>query len=188
MSKTQMLIGIGIGIILLIIVIMKIQSNQKKKNEKQFRATRKMQEDALKVALSNNMKKGTGAPSVPHRPYKVEYFTSENQNIKERQPLLQLVEKNKLAEKKYIFQANEVVALGLQFGTVGVLNSAENAEAWCELYFANGAYCIRSFEKSIVYVQRNKKTVIVNKQGVQLKSGDSIKIQETTFQTFYMKV
>lgn len=187
MSRTQILIGIGAIALVFIIIIIKAQSNRKKKKEEQFQATKKMREDSLKAALSNTMEGSVEEPSVPHRPYKVEYSTGENQDIKERQPLLQLVEKNKLAEKKYIFRSNETVMLGLQFGTVGVLNSMENAEPWCELYFSDGAYCIRSFERGVVHVQRNRKTAVVDKQGVQLKSGDSIQIQESKFQTFYIK-
>ncbi len=187
MGKTQMLIGISVIVSALIIAIINIQSKRKRKKEEQFQATKKMREDSLKAALSNTMEGSAEEPSVPHRPYKVEYSTGENQNVKERQPMLQVVEKNRLAEKKYIFRANETVMLGLQFGTVGVLNSLENAEVWCELYFANGTYCIRSFGKGTVYVQRNKKTTTVDQRGVQLKSGDSIQLQDTTFQIFYMK-
>lgn len=182
-------VGITILIVVIIIVMIIIQSNRKKKKEEKFQAIRKMREDNLKEALSNTMEEKTQISlSVPHRPYEIEYSTGENQKAKEKQPLLQIIEKNKMVEKKYIFRANETVSLGIQFGAIGVLNTLEDGEVWCEIFFKKGTYCIRSFEKSNIYLQRNKKTAIVDKIGVKLKSGDIIVLQEIRLQIFYIKV
>ena len=92
-----------------------------------------------------------------------------------------------MAEKKYIFRSNETIILGVQFGTATILNNLENAQAWCELFFQNGVYCVRSYGKGEIYVQRGHKTAIVDKMGIKLKSKDIIQLHETTFQIFYIK-
>lgn len=181
------IVSIIIFLVTIFVVIIWLQAKRKQKNEEKFQAAKKMREDVLKEALSNTMKTETSLP-VPHRPYEIEYSTGENQKAKEKLPLLQIIEKNKVVEKKYIFRANEIVTLGRQFGTVGVLNTLESGEAWCEIFFKKGAYCIRSFEKSNIYLQRNKKTAIVDKIGVRLKSKDIIELPEIKLQVFYIKV
>lgn len=180
--------GIILGLIMLIILIVRLQARRKKIKEEKFQAIKKMRESSLKEALSNTLEGNVEVSSVtPYRPYKVEYSTGENQDSKEKRPLLQIIERNKLAEKKYIFRSNENIILGVQFGTATILNNLENAEAWCELFFQNGVYCVRSYGKGEIYVQRGHKTAIVDKMGIKLKSKDMIQLQETTFQIFYIK-
>ncbi len=180
---------ITILIIVMIAVMIWLQSRRKKKKEEKFQAMKKMREDSLKEALSNTMesKIETSLPAQ-YRPYEIEYSTGENQKAKEKLPLLQIIQKNKIVEKKYIFRANETVTLGIQFGTIGVLNTSEEGEAWCEIFYKKGAYCVRSFEKSNIYLQRNKKMAIVDKIGVKLKSGDVIELQDIRLQIFYIKM
>lgn len=180
------------GIVLLILVfcilvILWLQAKRKKIKEEKFQAMKNMRESSLKEALSNNLEEHAENLVTPYRPYKVNYSTGENQDSKENRPLLQLIERNKLAEKQFIFRSNDRVAFGVQFGMVAILNNRESAEVWCEVFFQNGAYCIRSYEIGNVYVQRKRTTAIVDKVGIQLKSGDTIQLQETTFQIFYLK-
>lgn len=180
--------GVILVLAVLVLLLIRLQARRKRIKEEKFQAMKKMRESSLKEALSNNLEeKAEGSSATPYRPYKVEYATGENQDSKERRPLLQIVEKNKLAEKKYIFRSNDVVILGIQFGAVAILNHLENAEVWCELFFQDGVYCIRSCEKGSVSVWRNRKAAIVDRVGLQLKSGDMIQLQETTFQVFYIK-
>ena len=180
--------GIVLALITFIILIIRIQARRKKGKEEKFQAIKKMRESSLKEALSNTLEGNIEASSVtPYRPYKVEYSTGENQDSKEKRPLLQIIERNKLAEKKYIFRSNETIILGVQFGTATILNNLENAQAWCELFFQNGVYCVRSYGKGEIYVQRGHKTAIVDKMGIKLKSKDIIQLHETTFQIFYIK-
>ncbi len=180
--------GVILVLVVLVLLLIRLQTRRKRIKEEKFQAMKKMRESSLKEALSNHLEeKIENASVVPYRPYKVEYTTGENQNSKEKKPLLQIIEKNRLAEKKYIFRSNDIIVLGVQFGTVAILNHFENAEVWCELFFQNGVYCIRSCEKGSVSIWRNKKAAIVDKTGLQLKSGDIIQLQETTFQVFYVK-
>ena len=59
-------------------------------------------------ALANNINPSENeAAAAPYRPYKVEYSTGENQDNSEKMPLLQVIEKNRISEKKYIFRASE---------------------------------------------------------------------------------
>jgi len=180
--------GILLILVVLVIFLVRLQSKRKKIKEEKFQATKKMRESSLKEALSNHLEENADSSlAAPYRPYQVEYSTGENQDSKERRPLLQIIEKNKLAEKKYIFRSNETITLGVQFGAVAILNNMENAEAWCELFFRNGVYCVRSFGTGAVYVWRNRKAAIVDQVGIQLKSKDIIQLQETEFQVFYIK-
>lgn len=182
------LTGIGIGTILGIILIICIRKRRKKLQEEKFQATKKVREDSLKQALANNLEPSYDAgTSTPYRPYKVDYSTGENQDNGEKLPLLQIVEKNKLSEKKYIFRANETVTLGIQFGSADILNNLENGEGWCELYFQKDAYCIRSLGNYNVSVRRNKNITTIDRYGIKLKSKDIIRIEDTTFQVFYVK-
>ncbi len=181
-------IGIGIGFILGMIVIIWIRNRRKKTREEKFQATKKLREDSLKEALSNYLEPEQAAASAtPYRPYKVDYSTGENQENGERLPLLQIIEKSKLSEKKYIFRANETVVLGIQFGMAGILNGLEQGIGCCELFFQKDVYCVRSLGKDEVSVQRNKQVAIVDTRGIKLKSKDTIKIQDTSFQVFYVK-
>lgn len=180
--------GIILVLAALVLLFIRLQARRKKRKEEQFQAMKKMRESSLKEALSNNLEESIeNSSATPYRPYQVEYATGENQDSKEKRPLLQIIEKNKLAEKKYIFRSSDIVTLGVQFGAVAILNNLENAEVWCEIFFQNGAYCVRSYENGTVSVQRNRKGAIVDKVGIKLKSGDMIQIQETTFQIFYIK-
>lgn len=181
-------IGIGTGIVIGIIVIFYMQKRRKKIQEEKFQAAKKVREDSLKQALANNLNPSEDMlTSTPYRPYKVDYSTGENQNNGEKLPLLQMIEKNKLSEKKYIFRANESVIIGIQFGSVDIISNQENGEGWCELFFQKDAYCIRSLGRYDVSVQRNKNTTVVDRYGIRLKSKDIIKIEDTTFQVFYIK-
>lgn len=142
----------------------------------------------MKQALANQLEPEADIEAaVPYRPYKVNYSTGENQENREKLPLLQIIEKNKLSEKKYIFRANETVVLGEQFGSAGILSHPENGNAWCEIFFQKDAYCVRSLGRFSVSVQRSKKTAIVDGRGIKLMSKDSIQIQESVFQVFYLK-
>lgn len=180
--------GIVFVLVVLVLLMIGIQVKRKKRKEEKFQAMKKMRENSLKEALSNRLEeKAEHSLAEPYRPYKVEYSTGEGQDSKEKNPFLQIVEKNKLAEKKYIFRSSDTVILGVQFGTAAILNNLENAEVWCEIFFQNGTYCVRSYEKGSVFVQRSRKAAIVDRIGVQLKSGDMIQLQETIFQIFYMK-
>ncbi|MCI8724755.1 MAG: hypothetical protein HFG66_01270 [Hungatella sp.] len=183
-------IGIGIGIFSIagIIAIIFMRKRRKKMQEEKFQATKKVREDSLKQALANNLNPSEDSmAAIPYRPYKVDYSTGENQNNGEKLPLLQLIEKNKLSEKKYIFRANETVTIGIQFGSVDIISNPENGEGWCELFFQKDSYCIRSLGRYNVSVQRNKNTTVVDRYGIRLKSKDIIKIEDTTFQVFYIK-
>ncbi len=180
--------GLGFGAILLITAIFYLKKRRKRIQEEKFQATKKVREDSLKQALANNLEPASDMEvSTPYRPYKVDYSTGENQENKERLPLLQLIEKNRLSQKKYIFRANETITLGIQFGTADILNNPESGEGWCELYFQKDAYCIRSLGNRRVSVQRNKHAAAVDRYGIKLKSKDIIKIEDTTFQVFYIK-
>ncbi len=185
---TATAIGVGIGLILGTLLIFWIRRTKKKLQEEKFQASRKVREDALKEALANNLDPAADPASAsPYRPYKVNYSTGENQENGEKLPLLQIVEKNKLSEKKYIFRASETVTLGIQFGSACVLNRMESGESWCELFFQKTGYCVRVLGEHPVSVKRKKHTAIIDKLGIRLKSGDIIKIQETAFQVFYVK-
>lgn len=181
-------VGIGISLGIIIIIIICVRKKRKKLQEEKFQATKKVREDSLKQALANHMDSSadTGA-SVPYRPYKVDYSTGENQDNGEKLPLLQIVEKNKLSEKKYIFRASETVILGIQFGCADIINSLENGEGWCEVYFQKDAYCIRCLGNYEVFVRRNKKVTQIDRYGIKLRSRDIITIEDTTFQIFYIK-
>lgn len=187
MEKT-MAILLGIGIIFGMLLFVWLRGRRKKIREEKFQANKKVREDVLKQALANRLEPTADIEtSIPCRPYKVNYATGENQENKEKLPLLQITEKSKLSEKKYIFRANETVILGEQFGTAGILNHPENGNAWCEIFFQKDSYCVRALGSYCVSVRRNKKTAIVDGCGIQLKSKDSIKIQESIFQVFYLK-
>lgn len=180
--------GVLLVLVVFVLVMIRLQARRKKIKEEKFQAMKKMRESSLKEALSNTLEENIeNSSATPYRPYKVDYSTGENQDSKEKRPLLQIIEKNKLAEKKYIFRSSDIVVLGVQFGAVAILNNLESAEVWCEVFFQNGAYCIRSYENGKVYVQRKRKAAIIDKVGIQLKSGDIIQLQETTFQIFYLK-
>ncbi len=180
--------GITLVLVLFIIGIVRVQSRRKKRREEKFQAIKKMRDSSLKEALSNHLEEHADISSAtPYRPYKVEYSTGEKQNSKEKRPLLQVIERNKLAEKKYIFRSNDSIILGVQFGAVTILHSFENAEACCEIFFRDGSYCICSTGKKAVYVQRGHKTAIVDPMGVKLKTKDVVQIHDTTFQIFYVK-
>lgn len=185
MEKT---IAILLGIVLGMLLFVWLRSRRKKIREEKFHANKKVREDVLKQALANQLEPAADVEaSIPHRPYKVNYATGENQENKEKLPLLQITEKSKISEKKYIFRANETIILGEQFGTAGILDRPENGNAWCEIFFQKDSYCIRSLGRYSVSVKRNKNTAIIDKCGIQLKSKDSIKIKESVFQVFYLK-
>ncbi len=182
------MISLGVGILIGIIVILCVRRRRKRTQEEKFQAAKKVREDSLKRALANNINPSENeAAAAPYRPYKVEYSTGENQDNSEKMPLLQVIEKNRISEKKYIFRASEAVTIGTRFGSIDIFNNPESGEGWCELFFQKDAYCIRSLGGHSVSVQRNKKIAFVDEYGIKLKSKDIIKVENTTFQVFYVR-
>lgn len=181
-------IGIGVGIVLGILMVIWVRKRRKKLWEEKFQAAKKIREDSLREALANDLDPEVAAASAtPYRPYQVDYSTGETKKNGEKLPLLQIIEKSKLSEKRYIFRANETVTLGLQFGSACVLNNLENGEGWCELFFQNDGYCVRALGRDTVSVQRNKHIALVDGRGIKLRSKDAIQIRDTSFQVFYVK-
>ncbi len=183
-----MAIGVGILVVLGIMMIIVVRNKRKRILEERFQAAKKVREESLKEALANNLEPSADMDvRAPYRPYKVDYSTGEGQDYGEKLPLLQIIEKNKLSEKKYIFRASEMITLGVQFGSVDILNNMENGEGWCELYFQKDVYCARSLGNHRVLIQRKKHTAEIDRFGIKLRSKDIIKIEDTTFQIFYVK-
>lgn len=96
----MMTILLGTGIVLGIVLFVWFRGRRKKIREEKFQANKKVREDVLKQALANQLEPAADIDSVPHRPYRVNYTTGEKQENKEKLPLLQISEKNKLSEKK----------------------------------------------------------------------------------------
>lgn len=171
----------------LIVALAGAAKRRKRHREDSYQALKKRREDSLKEALSNPAEVFNQMTMESYRPYRVEYSSEEKGNLEERVPMLQINEKDKLSEKKYIFRSNEVIMLGLQFGMVSVLGTYESGNTLCQVFFSQGVYNVRSFGIEEICLKRNNRTAIVDQQGIQLKSNDVIIIRQTEFHIYYLK-
>ena len=185
MSIKQIL-PIAMGVFAIIVVLLvRMWKKRVREQEEQKHAVRRMREEALDRALANPM----GEDSAEYfekkrRPFKVEYSKDENHAGGEYgdERMFQLTEITELSRRKYIFRCSERVQIGTQFGNVTILpNDADEGLADCQIFFYQQENYLRSTGKIEVVLTRRGKQVIVNQNGLKLRSGDQFVVGKTTY-------
>lgn len=188
-GRTLAIAGIFLLAVLLSVCI-HLMRRRKVAREQEQHAVQRMREEALNRALANPMGK-TGAESFEkqRRPFQVEYSKGEeSQKEKGQSRMFQITEVTELSQKKYMFRCEEQVSIGNQFGTIMILpETAEAGQAYCQVFFYEGANYVRSTGQTEVLLKRRGKQAIVNQAGIRLQSRDTFTVGNTAFQITFLQ-
>lgn len=166
-------------VIFLIIILIKILRKQKAKEELQGISRSKMRDDELKGALENNY-----APeilveeSTSNIPYEVRYHDSLE---KKKETLsIQLIERNALSERKYMFNIETLIRIGKQPQNDIVLKDAKAVPEDAQIIRrGRQVYLKKVMSSSTLCLQRGKKVIPIEEKLLELNSGDILLIGET---------
>lgn len=167
------------------LAIFLIMRHKKAKEEAQH-AVRRMREEALDRVLANPLEEKKAEPfEKKRRPFQVEYSKDPNHRPKEQvgRDMYQLTEITELSQRRYMFRYQEPVQIGNQFGNIVILpQNVQPGQVYCQIfYYKNGNY-LRSTGIIEVVLRRRGKAVIVNQNGLKLKSGDCFIVGKTSYQ------
>ena len=187
---------IGFVILFLIRLTIKYFKKRKTKKEEERYAVRAVREKALDQAIINprtDISEIKNKGSYTQRPYAVSYNTgdsmqqSENLNKEsagsDKNQMLQLTEQSDFVKRKYMYQREQGILIGSQFGKVTILSSlgGEGEVPYCEIFFYKGSNYIRTSGLKEVILQRHKKKYIVDQKGMEIHDEDMVLIDSTSY-------
>ncbi len=178
---------IALGLVLVIWLILR----RKKTKEEAQHAVRRMREEALDRVLANPLEEKKAKPfEKKRRPFQVEYSKDPSHGPAEPvgKDMYQLTEITELSQRKYMFRYQEPVQIGNQFGNVVILPRNINpGQVYCQIFFYKNGNYLRSTGAVEVVLQRKGKTVIVNQNGLKLRSGDCFMAGRTSYQIEFIE-
>lgn len=164
---------------------------QKKVKEEKQQAVRRMREEALDRVLANPLEEKKAVSfEKKRRPFQVEYSKDQN-NMASTQPMdndmCQLTEITELSQRKYMFRCQEPVQIGNQFGNVVILpRDVEANQVYCQIFYYKKENYLRSNGMIEISLRRKGKVVIVNQNGLKLRSGDCFMVGKTAYQIEFL--
>lgn len=175
-SMLMLITGIIIGVAAALALWMWLRLRRKRARQKadQEQLNRKIQEDALDRALSNQLhqNKVTGAQA----PMEIHY--SGDQAARKNVEMIRLTEQSESITKEYLFRKDTVVYLGEEFGHPAIFYQVDGAHLiYCEIFPNDGQVYIRRYSQSGGYLVRKKRKFALEAEGIQLRSGDLVELQ-----------
>lgn len=158
-----------------------------RKRQKQFQEMSHLhrRNEALNDALRNPLAKQDRAGS--DGPMEI---TWDDKAVKEggavSSLMMELVELAAYSRRKYVFRAGPPVTVGSGENNQVVLPREGVEERHCEICLNAGKLCVRSVSNARTILKRKKTMVLVDSEGVYLRSGDHIQLgtAELQFRTF----
>lgn len=167
--------GCALAVILIIVLICWRRAVAKKKLD-QEQMDRKIKEEALDRALSN--RRHLGKSPQAQAPMEVHYKSEPRKGMG---TMLRLTEQAESMTKEYLFQQNETILLGEEYGRAAVFQRKGKNRVFCELFpYEDGIYVRRS-GKAEGRLIRGKKAAPLTGEGIRLRSGDRIETQAGVF-------
>lgn len=166
---------------------------QKKVKEEKQHAVRRMREEALDRVLANPLQERQSMPfEKQRRPFQVQYAKDQNNHMPVQgngagQDMFQLTEITELSQRKYMFSCQEPVQIGNQFGNVAILpRNADASQVFCQIFYYKKGNYLRNAGKVEVTLQRKGKAVLVNQNGLKLRTGDCFMVGRTAYQIEFL--
>lgn len=185
-SKQMVILVLVLVIAAGLFLMIGMMLRRKRAKEEAQHAVRRMREEALDRVLANPLEEKKAEPfEKKRRPFQVEYSKDPNSRPAERpgKDMYQLTEITELSQRKYMFRYQEPVQIGNQFGNVVILPRNVNpSQVYCQIFYYKRENYLRSTGMVEVVLQRKGKVVIVNQNGLKLKSGDCFTAGRTSYQ------
>ena len=179
------------GIILGLVVRRFLRLRKKKKYvmEMNVQQKDKAREDQLDQLLKSRLYQGASDKALQNNiAYDVTFHEEAKVNDKQSDGIaLQIIEKGKLATRKYIIFISDIVTIG-QGGENGlVLNDLKVAKQQCRIIRRNKELYIQALEETHpVRIRRKKNAMQLSRDAVQLMNNDYIDLGETTLNIHFM--
>lgn len=179
------------GIILGLVVrrFLKLRKKKKYVMEMNVQQKDKAREDQLDQLLKNRLYQGDADKAMQSNiAYDVTFHEEAKVNDKQSDGIaLQIIEKGKLATRKYIIFISDIVTIG-QGGENGlVLNDLKVAKQQCRIIRRNKELYIQALEETHpVRIRRKKNAMQLSRDAVQLMNNDYIDLGETTLNIHFM--
>lgn len=153
------------------------KASQKAKRDLE-KIDRKLKEDALDRALSNQRVTRKGVTNQTQAPAEVHYTSRAAQ---ETGNILRVTEQAESVTKEYLFQRTEMVFLGEEYGRAAVFCSGTGNKVYCELFPYQNSVCVRAAAEGTSRLLRGKQAVPLTSKAVRLRSGDRIETKAGLF-------
>lgn len=179
------------GVVLGFVLHRFIKLRKQKKHVAEMNAQQKdkAREDQLDQLLKNRLYQGEPDKALQNNmAYDVSFHEERKVNDKQSEGIaLQVIEKGKLATRKYIIFVSDYIMIG-QGGENGlVLNDLKVAKQQCRIIRKKKDLYIQTLEETHPVKLRRKRNVMqLTKNAVQLLDNDFIELGETTLNIHFM--
>ncbi|MBO5474625.1 MAG: FHA domain-containing protein [Lachnospiraceae bacterium] len=177
----------------LFLLLKKYVRYRKRKKEIEFVTSEHMRDENL-----NNIIMNAHAKEKHNRegckPYDVDYGGREKENVSNifmkvhHGQMIQLVEKNELSVRKFVFSLDSPIQIGsdLQNNDIS-LPVKELAPHQCKIFIDNGKiYVVNLDAKNRTTLCRGKAKITVGNRGIRMLSGDRILIENISYDVTFM--
>lgn len=182
---SQHFIYILIGIVILSIVIHVIRKYKSRERTADAQeAAMKIRDDQLNEKIRN---KRESSNQAVQRPYQIRYQQEAAGNNDSH--LMQILEKRGMSESTWLYHTDEKVLIGERFGQISILNKAAGeCVIYVELFPVGDRVCLKGIKGFMPIVKRGRRKLKLKVgQGVKLRDGDRIIIQESEYRIHFLK-
>lgn len=179
------------GVILGIVVRRFIKLRKQKKYVAEMNAQQKdkAREDQLDQLLKNRLYQGDPDKALQNNiAYDVTFHEEQRVNDKESEGVaLQVIEKGKLATRKYVIFVPDFITIGQGVENGLVLNDLKVAKQQCRIVRKKKDLYIQTLEETHPVILRRKRNAMqLTKDAVQLMDNDYIELGETVLNVHFM--
>ena len=188
-SNTAICVYEGIILGFVLRRFLKLRKQKKHVAEMNAQQKDKAREDQLDQLLKNTLYQGDPDKALQSNiAYDVSFHEEQKVNDKEMEGVaLQVIEKGKLATRKYIIFVPDVITIGQGVENGLVLNDLKVAKQQCRIIRKKKELYIQTLEETHPVMLRRKRNVMqLTKDAVQLMNNDYIEMGETVLNVHFM--
>lgn len=161
----------------LILSFVIFKRKRRKKLMDQEQMGRKAREDILDRALSNQLHRTVQHAS--QTPLETHY--NSEQKVAKGTKMIRLTELSESVTREYLFQWEDTVFLGKEYGRAAVFHQRDNHQVYCKIFPLGGYIYVSQQGSEKGYLVRGKKRADLEPSGLRVLSGDKLEIALGTF-------
>lgn len=178
------------AVILVFVFIRFIRLRKEKKKAVEMSTLQKdrAREEKLDQVLKNRLYRGENDKVCQNNiPYEVSFHEETGlRGESDDSVAIQIIEKGKLATRKYVMFISEVVTIGQSSNNILIINDLKIAKEQCRIFQYNKALYIQTLEDTHpVTIRRGRKRTQLTKDALMILNGDVVELGETTL-TIYL--